>query len=65
MSIHYNKKTVDVHSLFVKYSYKRSSVFDDHLSRPIVTNRLERPTYREMRATSLIPILALHQVGFT
>ena len=35
-----------------KQVYKRSSVFDNHLSRLIVTNKLKRPTKRRMRATS-------------
>ena len=35
-----------------KQVYKRSSVFDNHLSRLIVTNKLKRPTNRRMRATS-------------
>lgn len=49
----------------IKQVYKRSSVLDNHLSRPIVTNRLKRPTYRRVRAALFIPILVLLQVGFT
>ena len=51
--------------ILIKHGYKRSSVLDDHLSRLAVTDKFKRPTIREMRATSLNPILALHQVGFT
>ena len=52
-----------LHSWLIKQIYKRSSVFDNHLSRLIVTNKLERPTYRRMRATSLMPYLGLAPGG--
>ena len=56
-------KIAVLHSWLIKQIYKRSSVFDNHLSRLIVTNKLERPTYRRMRATSLMPYLGLAPGG--
>ena len=56
-------KIAVLHSWLIKQIYKRSSVFDNHLSRLIVTNKLEGPTYRRMRATSLMPYLGLAPGG--
>ena len=50
-------------SYSIKQIYKRSSVFDNHLSRLIVTNKFKRPTYRRMRATSFLPYLGLAPGG--
>ena len=52
-----------LYSCLIKQIYKRSSVFDNHLSRLIVTNKFKRPTYRRMRATSFLPYLGLAPGG--
>ena len=56
-------KIAVLHSWLIKQIYKRSSVFDNHLSRLIVTNMLKRPTYRRVRATLYQPYFGLAPGG--
>ena len=56
-------KIAVLHSWLIKQIYKRSSVFDNHLSRHIVTNMLKRPTYRRVRATLYQPYFGLAPGG--